>query len=109
MDIVFLRIYMLAESFQSHLIKNLKVVWVFFSCRYVKKDITTAQKKGANHGSISLYLAPESDEWEEIECDEADQNIATNNHVCPHRQPGKLISLRYGFVKIFYVKYMIIF
>jgi hypothetical protein len=30
-----------------------------------------------------LNLAPESDEWEEIECDEADQNIATNSMFAP--------------------------
>jgi len=37
-----------------------------------------------------LYLAPESDEWEEIECDEANQNLATNIHVCPHQQHGRV-------------------
>ena len=37
-----------------------------------------------------LYLAPESDEWEEIECDEANQNIATKIHVCPHQQYGRI-------------------
>ena len=73
---------------------TLKVGCIFLGCCYIKYDITAAQKKGANHGSISLYLAPESDEWEEIECDEADQIIAINNHVCPHQQPGEINILR---------------
>jgi hypothetical protein len=33
----------------------------------------------------ALCLAPESDEWEEIECDEVIQNIAILIHVCPHQ------------------------
>jgi hypothetical protein len=37
-----------------------------------------------------LNLAPESDEWEEIECDEAILNITINIHVCPHQQPGRV-------------------
>jgi hypothetical protein len=39
--------------------------------------------------TFSLYLAPESDKWEEIECDEAIQNITINIHVCPHQQFGR--------------------
>ena len=39
-----------------------------------------------------LYLAPESDEWEEIECDEANQNITTKIHVCPHQQQSKITT-----------------
>jgi len=41
-----------------------------------------------------LYLAPESDEWEEIECDEVNQNIATKIHVCPHQQHGRVIIFK---------------
>jgi len=53
----------------------------FFIRSCVLLDITTVQKKGANHGNISLYLAPESDEWEEIECDEANAK-PVDNHPC---------------------------
>ncbi len=38
----------------------------------------------------ALYFAPESDEWEEIECDEVIQNLTINVHVCPHQQPGRI-------------------
>ncbi len=38
----------------------------------------------------ALYLAPESDEWEEIECDEVIQNITKKIHVCPHQQLGSI-------------------
>ena len=62
----------------------------FFIRSYVLSDITKVQKKRGKSWNISLYLAPESDEREEIECDEADQNIATNIHVCPHHQHGRL-------------------
>ena len=52
-------------------------ICIFFSIRCcVLSDITKVQKKGAKHGSISLYLAPESDEWEEIEWEDAIQKIA---------------------------------
>jgi hypothetical protein len=45
---------------------------MFFSIfSYILFDTTKVQKKGANHGNIPLNLAPESDEWEEIKCDEA--------------------------------------
>jgi len=44
--------------------------FVIFS--YVLFDITKVQKKGGKSwNDPSLYLAPESDEWEEIDCDEA--------------------------------------
>ena len=48
-----------------------------------------------------LYLAPESDEWEEIECDEVIQNITINIHVCPINNLAELIPLRLVFVNIF--------
>ncbi|MDH3357622.1 MAG: hypothetical protein OET81_12615 [Desulfobacteraceae bacterium] len=41
-----------------------------------------------------LYFAPESDEWEEIECDEVIQNITINIHVCPINNLAELIPLR---------------
>lgn len=43
-----------------------------------------------NRKRFPLYRAPESDEWEEIECDEANQNLTTNIHVCPHQQHGRI-------------------
>jgi hypothetical protein len=107
----FLLVYTLAaeeknQSFQNHLIKIFKdleqVKWkcctcfwvVFFIFSYVLFDTTKVQKKGANHGNIPLNLAPESDEWEEIECDEANQNLTTNIHVCPHQQHGSIHSFK---------------
>ena len=48
-----------------------------------------------------LYLAPESDEWEEIECDEVIQKITINIHVCPINNLAELIPLRLVFVNIF--------
>lgn len=53
---------------------------------------------------ISLHLAPENDEWEEIECDEANQNLTTNNHVCPINNMAVFIASRFVFVNIFYIK-----
>jgi len=41
-----------------------------------------------------LYSAPESDEWEEIECDKVLQNITINIHVCPHHQHGSIHNLK---------------
>jgi hypothetical protein len=38
----------------------------------------------------TLCLAPESDEWEEIKCDEVIQNIKAHIHVCPHQQSGSI-------------------
>ncbi|MBU1161841.1 MAG: hypothetical protein KKF96_04715 [Proteobacteria bacterium] len=43
-----------------------------------------------------LYLVPESDEWEEIECDEVIQNITINIHVCPHQQLGRVNTFEVG-------------
>jgi len=48
------------------------------------------KKRGKSWRLSALYLAPESDEWEEIECDEVIQNIAINIHVCPHQQLGRI-------------------
>jgi hypothetical protein len=72
-------------------VNSIRAICVFFSIfSYVLFDTTEVQKKGANHGNIPLNLAPESDEWEEIECDEANQNITTKIHVCPHQQQSKI-------------------
>ena len=35
------------------------------------------------HGRIPPCYAPESDNWEETECDEVIQNIRIDIHVCP--------------------------
>ncbi len=56
----------------------------------------------------ALYPAPESDEWEEIECDEVIQNITIHIHVCPHQNMAVLVSLTHIFVKNFYLKCIII-
>jgi len=42
----------------------------------------------------TLYLAPESDEWEEIACDEVIQNITINIHVCPYHQHGGIHNFK---------------
>jgi len=66
-------------------------VTAFFIYRYVLIDITKIQKKGGKSwNDSSLYPAPESDEWEEIDCDEAIQNFTTKIHICPHQQPGTI-------------------
>jgi len=97
------------QSFQNHSIKKLQrfnaskmeilymLLGIFFIFSYVLFDTTKVQKKGANHGNIPLNLAPESDEWEEIECDEANQNLTTNIHVCPHQQHGSIHSFKVCF------------
>jgi hypothetical protein len=54
--------------------------------------------------AFPLYLAPESDEWEEIECDEVIQNITINIHVCPINNLAELIPLRLVFVNKIYFK-----
>jgi len=72
------------QSFQNHLIKILQtfnaskigtsyMLFVYSFPSVVMSYLTQqkSKKKGANHGNIPLNLAPESDEWEEIKCDEA--------------------------------------
>ncbi len=51
-----------------------------------------------------LYLAPESDEWEEIECDEVIQNFTINIHVCPINNMTVFIPLRCVLVNKIYIK-----
>jgi len=50
----------------------------------------------------SLYRAPESDEWEEIEWGETTDKIPGKIHVCPYPYYAVLICLRFVFVNNFY-------
>jgi hypothetical protein len=69
---------------------------VYFSPFSVMSYLTQqkSKKKGQIMEISPLNLAPESDEWEEIECDEANQNLTTNIHVCPHQQHGSIHNFK---------------